>query len=473
MPLLRAACIALLLLAATVRSLAAQPDPLPLLDPDVVLATTFYGSAEPPEAGTWPGVRIEEAVEAGMNGFTFYIDWPELEPEPGVYNLDALEASLAWLDDLGLTPFVNLTVVDIVTLNLPEEYLDEEGEGFAEGWSFDDPRLVARFLGLLDRVVPLVLEYDGFYLGLGNEVDDRFEEHPGEFESYLAFVAAAVEHVHTLEPELAAGVTVTSAAPLGRTPVFEGLRAVSDVVPFNYYGLDPVTFAAEELEDIPDTLAALMAAYGDDVTMVQETNCVSTEASGSSPALQAQCLDLLLTTMREDYPQIRFVTVFNLFDLDEPTCDLFVELFGFDAEFFTPEERARLRGFVCDLGLVAPDGTPKPAWIPFLEAAAAVAFTSTEPPPASPSTGCLDVYPHPVRAGGDVTVHFTAEATGTAAVALYDLLGRRLAHADVAVQRGTPARLSLAALVPHLSPGLYHVQVVQHGRVLQRPVVVR
>jgi hypothetical protein len=171
---------------------------LPLLEAGRYLGTTFYSSGRVPEdQATWDA--IEEAVTAGMNAFSFNEDWRALEPVPGVYNLTELEATLTWLKSEGLVPYLNINLVDVDHLNLPADYLDEAG-GFAAGVRFNDPAFIRRFNHLLDEVVPLLVENG---VGVGNEVDERFSEHPEELSSYLEFVAAVREHVHRLEPRLA------------------------------------------------------------------------------------------------------------------------------------------------------------------------------------------------------------------------------------------------------------------------------
>ncbi|MEM1126809.1 MAG: hypothetical protein AAGI71_09175 [Bacteroidota bacterium] len=467
---LATAALALLgALAAPTLATAQDADPatLPLLGPGTYFGTTFYGNGDVPDAGSAAERLVEEGAAAGMNGFTLYVDWADLEPEPGVYDLSTFEASLAWFSRLGLRPFVNLTVVDIEDLNLPDEYEDENGD-FADGWAFNNPTLVGRFLDVLDRVVPVLVQHGGYYLGLGNEVDGRYEAQPDEFADYLEFLAAAREHIRTLEPELAVGVTVTGGAPLGQTEVFAGLRLVSDVVPFNYYGLDR-NFFAEDLTVIPQVLDSIMTAYGDDLTMVQETGCVSTAASGASLAQQADCMDVLLTTMRDTYPQIRYVSVFSLFDLDEDTCAFVSDFFSLADEDLPADLRERIRGFLCDVGMVTPEGTPKPAWPVFLNAASP---TSTAPRPHRAQEGSVVVYPNPSSAAYPATLRLQLPASGLAMVRLVDVLGRELGEATIPVLAGTPAVLSLNELYPGtLPPGVYVVQArvgsaAQQGRLV-------
>ena len=162
---MRLTCILIIAILFFPSNLAtAQPaSTLPLLNDQRILGTTLYGSASVSALSeSITTTLIDEGISQGMNGFTFYEDWTTLEPEPGVYELDELEATLQWLEARGLTPYLNLTVVDIDQLNLFDEWLNDEGDEFADSLSFNNEQIVGQFLGLLDQVIPLLLEYGGF-----------------------------------------------------------------------------------------------------------------------------------------------------------------------------------------------------------------------------------------------------------------------------------------------------------------------
>ncbi|MEM6428784.1 MAG: hypothetical protein AAF708_06035 [Deinococcota bacterium] len=345
---------------------------LPLLGAGTFLGTTYYGTSYVPDDGVTRPL-VDSAAQAGMSGFTLYADWPELEPTEGVYNLTDLAENLTWLSSRGIRPYLNLTVVDIDDLNLYPDWLTEDGSKFADGRSFADADIIARFSSLLDQVVPLLLRHGGYYLGLGNEVDGRYSTHLAEYADYLQFVDAARAHVHSIEPKLAVGVTVTAAAPLGMPSLFQRLQAVTDILPFDYYGYDGA-LALESNEDIHATIDKIMDAYGDNLTLVQETNCPSATASGSSPDLQAACLEVMLESFQR-YPQIRYISVFSFSDFDSETCEFILDAFRVADEDLPNWYLPRLEGFLCEIGMVAAEGTPKPAWDVFLAQAQKLSST--------------------------------------------------------------------------------------------------
>jgi hypothetical protein len=351
------------------------PDPppteaasVPLLTSEFTLGTTLYGGADLPASGTAERALLDTAVARGLRGFTYYVDWADLEPEPGRYTLAEFQATLDDLQQLGVRPLVNITVGDIEDYNLPDGLSDGQG-GLAEGVSLDDPAVIERFGRLLDRVVPILLDHGGFVLGVGNEVDARFDgPHPDERAAYVRFVEAARERVHAMEPQLAVGVTLTSYAVRDRSQTFRRLRGVTDVVPFNYAPIDP-SFLVQEQATINADFQAVLSAYGEGPILIQELTCPSAPSMDASEAWQQACFERLFEEV-DATAQVRFASVFTFQDLDAETCSRVRDLiFGDELDDLPEEVAERLSEYLCQLGVVTPDGTPKLAWDTVLDGA--------------------------------------------------------------------------------------------------------
>lgn len=340
---------------------------LPLLEADLTIGTTFYGGAELPPADSPERALLDEAVTRGFSGFTYYVDWSDLEPTPRDYRLETFTETLDDLQELGVTPMVNITVGDIEDYNLPDPLSDDRG-GLADGVTLDDPDVIERFGKLLDRVVPILLARGGFFLGVGNEVDARFDEDfPDELNAYVRFTKAACDRVHAIEPRLAVGVTLTKNAIVGRTRTFRELRAVTDIIPFNYAPIRP-DFIVEPLDEIRYDFRAAMDAYGDGPIMIQELTCPSAESMQASEQWQRGCFERLLDEI-DATEQVRFASIFTFQDFDESTCSAVRDaLFGSELDDLPPDLAQRLADYLCQLGIVRPDATPKPAWPSILQA---------------------------------------------------------------------------------------------------------
>ena len=329
-----------------------------------VLGTTRYGSADLPPQGSALRSRLEQAAGAGLGGFTLYLDWPALEPEPGAYAFDTALARLDALNAMGLQTFVNITVGDIGEYVLPTPFSDGEG-GIAAGTRLDDPALLQRFGALLDGLVPQLVSRGVFALAVGNEIDDRLDGSADERIAYRNFVAAANARVSALVPELPVGVTLTAAAHRNGTATRRTLVEVADFVAINYAPIDPNFFVLSRemiAADFRETLASMPPGP----VLIQELTCPNPSSMGASLAWQADCFDILFNEIGRS-PWVRFASVFSLEDLDDATCSAVQDILGAGLDDVPADFLQRFLDYLCGLGVLAADGTPHPAWNELLE----------------------------------------------------------------------------------------------------------
>lgn len=351
----------------------ADPADLPLLPADHHIGTMFYGWGAPPPAAIQP--RIDDATAIGMNAFTVYLDWPLLEPSPGEYDLTELRETLEWASANGLSTFANITVVDIEELVIPAEFLDGDettGTAFAEEYNFVNVDLLGRFLFLLDEVVPLMVDHGVFYLGVGNEVDGWLDQNPDQLMDYLTFIEVAREHVHSIAPELAVGITVTGNVPLNNPDLLDSFYLVSDVVSSNIYGINVSDFTVTDREETIELLERFIAAFDGRPLVIPELGCNSAESMASSLEMQRECFETMFDVLAE-HPNVRFTTVFTFHDFEDDVCEAILEAFGFDPD--TGYENIydqRVADYLCTLGVVNANGTPKPAFDAFLNGISAL-----------------------------------------------------------------------------------------------------
>ena len=341
------------------------PFSLPLLEArGAALGTTRYGSAALPPEGDPVRARLIEAAAAGLRGYTVYLDWPALEPSPGVYSFDAVQSELDALQALGIQPFVNITVGDIGEYVVPAPYADGEG-GLAAGVRLDDPALLERFGALLDALVPELVDRGAFVLAVGNEIDDRLNDDAEERAAYRVFAEAARERVRALEPDLPVGITLTSNAHRGDTATRAALIDVTDFLAINYAPIAPDFFVRPEAEIAAD-FAIAMDAMPPGPILIQELTCPNPASMNASLAWQAACFEILLDAIGRN-PRIRFASVFTLEDFDGATCAAVQQALGAGLDDVPPDFRQRFLDYLCGLGVLAADGTPHPAWSALLE----------------------------------------------------------------------------------------------------------
>ncbi|NKI34774.1 hypothetical protein HFP89_06305 [Wenzhouxiangella sp. XN79A] len=347
------------------RTVPEAPYSVPLLDArGAALGTTRYGSAALPSEDDPARARLIEAAAAGLRGYTVYLDWPALEPSPGVYSFDAVRSELDALQALGIQSFVNITVGDIGEYVVPAPYADGEG-GLAPGVRLDDPALLERFGALLDALVPELVDRGAFVLAVGNEIDDRLDDDAEERAAYRVFAEAARERVRALEPDLLVGITLTSNAHRGDTATRAALIDVTDFLAINYAPIAPDFFVRPEAEIAADFTEA-MDAMPPGPILIQELTCPNPASMNASLAWQAACFEILLDAIGRN-PRIRFASVFTLEDFDGATCAAVQQALGAGLDDVPPDFRQRFLDYLCGLGVLASDGTPHPAWAALLD----------------------------------------------------------------------------------------------------------
>ncbi len=358
-------CVLVLLIIVPGYAQDDDPADLPLLPEARHVGTMFYGGNAPPLDHYQP--RIDEATASGMNAFSLYLDWPVLEPSEGTYDFIELQESLTWAQAHGLSTFANITLIDIEELVMPPEFLADGGAlQFADGIGFTDPDFTARFLSLLDDLVPLLVDSGVFYLGVGNEVDGWLNENPDQLDAYLIFVETVRDHVRGIAPDLAVGITVTGNVPLYDPAYLENFYPVTDVVSANIYGIDINDFTVTNRAETIELLEQFIAAFEGRPIVIPELGCNSAESMESNLTLQRDCFETMFDVLA-DHPNVRFVTVFTFHDFEDETCQIIQEFFGYEsAEDFETIFDQRVADYLCTLGIVNADGTPKPAFDAFL-----------------------------------------------------------------------------------------------------------
>jgi hypothetical protein len=345
-------------------------DPLALLaeGPHIGMLTSFEAPAE----GTQDAVDELwlDAMQAGMDVARIQVDWADLEPQPGVYDTAALEAELAAYDELGLQVMVTLSTIDSFEFTLPPDLEDpDDPRGLVGGLAFDDEAITSRFAGLLDEVVPLVVQHGGYLLTVGNEPDNAFEDTPGFAAEVAGFTAAAKQHAASIDDRLAISMTLAYSAASENAEVSEAILDVVDVVTFNLYCQNEGGLVVDAKESLARIQAVLTAA-GDKPVVIQELGCPAgyeeepTNIDGSLEK-QAVFFEVFADAMRNE-PRLRSAYVFQTFDWSPAlTASLAEEMeaSGFDA--------ATINFMTESLGTVGlcrwTDASCRPAWNQFLE----------------------------------------------------------------------------------------------------------
>lgn len=402
----RAAMLAAIALAAALPLLAAArctPNEEHAQHPTVAASLPLLGDSRvhlyvqeayegfPPDVTQAVAGRHAELVAAGMDSARHLFDWGELEPAPGVYDTQAVITALDARRAAGIDhQFCNITVIDS---GGPEALPPEIVDLLEAGVSWDDPRIIGRFAVLLDVVVPLMLDRDVYMLGVANEPGGYYEDDPAGAASFAAFVEAAINRIHAIEPRLAG--TVVFAGP--QDPSIPALLPLVDVATFNQYAYTLEPEPACQLAGFvlplaraapPDAVAGLL----DDLIAVADGKLICIQEFGQSTgwndsaqslgpdaglANQRAVMTALADALAARPGQFRTVCIWTLNDHTPEGLDWLAD--ALIAEGLPACYVANLVEAFGPAGLVRSDATasPKPAFEAFKQA---VARFAADPP---------------------------------------------------------------------------------------------
>lgn len=281
-------------------------------------------------------LAFNETLTAGAGVYVVDFGWRDLEPTPGVIDTAIIDGLLALIESLGLRAYVNISVVDTVAITVPTDLADPmNGTELAPGLSWDDQTIVDRLGAVIDAVTPIMNTRNGYFLGLGNEIDPYFIARPGALPAYMSLVDQMRARAKAIDPMLAVGVNVTSDAT--QIPGFTAAVWPScDAASYTYYPLDG-SFGVRPPTDAAADLDAMLAGAGTLPVILREVGYPSGQATGgligSSEALQAAFVREVDAATRER-PRVRAVHWFLLNDWSPLTVNAFTAFFGINDPAF-------------------------------------------------------------------------------------------------------------------------------------------
>ena len=272
--------------------------------------------------------RYAELVDAGMTCSRHLLDWADLEPSPGVYDVDGVIEALDTRIAMGAPrQFVNITVIDSFGVETAPQYVQDL---LASGARWDDPRITGPFGDLLDAIVPAMVDRGVYMLGFANEPGGYFENDPAQAATFQGFVRSAIDRTRAIEPALATTVVFAGTDDAS----IPALMPLIDVATFNtyFYATEPdalCTILGEALplwratgpQTIPALLDEMLAVAGDRLVCIQEIG----QATGwrdrpttlgplAGQANQAAVLSALIEALQERSHRFRSVSLWTLND---------------------------------------------------------------------------------------------------------------------------------------------------------------
>lgn len=322
--------------------------------PDRVLAISTLPVLEPPLTAANAIERytdaMQKAASAGVTGNLIAKRWSELEPQAGQYAFDDLSGDLNYRTLMyHEVELLGLQILNTTAKETPADLLDVV---------FDSPQMIERFQRFFDALLPH-LNQQVRYLSIGNEVDVYLRLHPEEWATYKQFYEAALTYVHQTAPWIKVGVTATFGGAKDVPEQVADLNTMSDVFIMTYYPLQAdfgVRPTDSPLVDFPQ----MVKWAGDKPLILQEVGYPAAESLGSSEAAQAGFVQAVFQAWNADAAHIPFLSYFALGDFTDAMCQNFLTYYGL------PDQQ-RFYDYLCTLGLLKVDGTPRQAWQVFVD----------------------------------------------------------------------------------------------------------
>lgn len=344
--------VLLMIISLAMSSTFAQ-DTLPAV-PERTLAIAIIPALEPPVTADNVIRRYTDAIQrstdAGATGNLVAKAWSELEPTTGDYTLDELMSSLnVGTQTYDQSQFLGIQVLNTTVKETPPDLLPV---------AFDAPEMIQRFQQLFDAILPH-LEEKTHYVSIGNEVDVYLMAHPDEWKPYKQFYEAALTYIHQTAPWIKVGVTTTFGGTLSAYEQVVDLNTMSDVFIMTYYPLKDgfgVRPPDSPLSDFPQ----MVKWAGDKPLILQEVGYPAAESWGSSEADQADFVRNVFKAWDADAVHIPFLSYFAMGDFSDELCKGFMTYYGL------PDQQV-FYDFLCTLGLLKVDGTPRQAWQAFVD----------------------------------------------------------------------------------------------------------
>jgi hypothetical protein len=300
------------------------------------------------------------AKELRLNFIHEITQW--IEPKPGEYiwkqtpGKDAFLAHLQELKELRYKVSVTFTNVHMNQKHLPVYLKDKR---------FGDPYFLERWEKYLEAFLPRYGDYIDS-LNIGNEVNNYFGQHYGEWKDYVEFFKRGSEVIRRLKPSTSVGIVLVESR---REHFWKAVEPYCDHLAITYYtpcsmfGKSPTAEALDKksAKYFARTLDEAIRVVGRKKLLLTEVGCATHPALDSSPELQAQFIEALFEWLRGKEDKILGMSW--LAATDWPYDGTKRALKGYlDPALLEHEPFMR---FLTSLGLRYEDGTKKPGYDAF------------------------------------------------------------------------------------------------------------
>ncbi len=330
---------------------------LPLLNSGNKIGTIIgFNVSNPPSTIDSIQIKWNEAINTGMSIGRLQTSWRELEPQPNVYDKDVLKNKLVDFNAQGLQTFLLISAYDSGGPELPSDLADLK---------FDDEILIKRFNKLMDWVIPMLAENNGYIISITNEADNDFGDVPNLHNEILSFLKEAKNHIHTINEDMAVTITIAEGSLDANKPGIEPILAECDVACWNFYGskfnFGSPYFISQTESEIKADIERMLKVSGKKNIVIQELGMYTgSDHLDGSEEIQRKFFELFFQAMKYE-PRIRAAYVFQMVDWSPETTEIFLQ--GFKDEGLPQDFIDTFAESLETVGLIGyGDGKEKLAW---------------------------------------------------------------------------------------------------------------
>ena len=292
---------------------------------------------------------FQVALDAGMDVVPITLLLEDLFKD-GEWHLELPQVIDLFYPANNMPVCLNLTPVAAVEKSLPD-HLD---------YTFNDVEFHDLLLRAIDTIAYHTPNVQMDYFMLGNEIDLYLNQHPDEWDGYIAMYEKALLQVKKHWPEAKVGVENTLSGYKGDAlEKIKQLNKNSDLIAFSYYPLD-ADFNMQDPSVLSQEFEFITGLFPNRKLLLEETGYASGSLCGSSNQLQNEFYQQFVKEWDQYAETIEFVGFLWLTDLPEAEADHFVDMYQMTGNVLAAPFKEFLR--TTALRTYANGGTEKPAF---------------------------------------------------------------------------------------------------------------
>lgn len=296
------------------------------------------------------------ARNTGVQVTHYSIFWGEIEIEEGKYNWTVPDYIMNFVRYKGLELSAKFQIIHTSVLGkIPKDI------NFT---SFDDPLLISRFKAF---VLAYIARYKDIieYVEIGNEVDIYLNQHKSEVPAYAVLYREVYSAIKAAYPDILVG-TVFAYHDMKRNKaewIYHNL-SIGDMDSFTLYIYNEGFIFDRNPSEISDYILEVEALTQNRTFAFEEVGWNTYPTLKGREEDQVKAVDYFFDYLEQAPPRLQFMNWFALHDGSKQNCLKAGE------SFFEPDNpwlnntqfMDIFSDFICYLGLIRNDGTPKQAW---------------------------------------------------------------------------------------------------------------